>query len=270
MRALIVSYLGDSTIRREAHQEQLDWMFNNGITEIWVNYKGYTDSDFDPRCKYFKRKNLTAPIQPAAARNELLKVWYNTDDDWCIIADNDGILDDRNKGNIIEYLKHNPLRELDFFGPINPATPGAGAFNKLWQDPTLNDYFVFKNMPVKGSFMFLKNLRKHHNFSLLFDEGYATPSAEDYFFGWDLNKLGYNTGWCHNILLKELGQKDQGLWMNNGNRQQYEREWKQAAAREYGFELNGNTLLKNSVLKSWPHKRTITVPKNTTGLFNFS
>jgi hypothetical protein len=270
MRALVVSYLGDSITRRQAHQEQINWLFDNGISEVWCNYKGYESSDFDSRVSYFPRQTTDSIIQPATARNELLEHWYQTDDDWCIIADNDAILDPRNKGNVIEWLKNNHLKEVDYFSPINPANPGAGAFNSLWQDPTLNDYYQFKPLPCKGSFVFLKNLRKHRGFEQYFDDGQITTSAEDYFFGWDLNAKGIFTGWCYNIVLKELGGSDQGTWMRGGiTRQEYEQKWKAIASERYGFRLEDGKLNKSKKLREWLIPKTVTVPKKSDGLFIF-
>lgn len=274
MKALIVSYFGPRTSpevrekRKEYHFKQLEWLFAQGFnpSDIWISSKDYDQNEFFPGVVYFDRPSTKVAIPPALGRNQLLRAWYETDDDWCLLLDNDSILDDRNQGNIIEWLEHNALSEVDAFVPVNPGAPGRGAFNRLWEDRAVQDNWVFERGELKGSLMFLKNLKKHHNKELYFDEGDRCKSAEDYFFGFDMVELGMVPMWCNNIVLKELATstKESMLWKTSDTtRQDFQVMWKTAAANLYPqMEFKGGTFYRSAFYDKYRTPKRIDVPKS--------
>ena len=168
MKALIVSYFGSRDKpevrenRKRYHQEQVEWLISQGIKpeDIWVSSKDYDEDDYIKPLTYFDRPKVDCKLPPALGRNDLLKRWYQTDDDWCLVLDNDCVLDQRNKGNILQWLREgNDLDSVDCFVPVNPQAPGKGAFNRLWEDSRIDENWVFQRGELKGTMMFLKNLK---------------------------------------------------------------------------------------------------------------
>lgn len=278
MQVLIPSYFGPRDQpevrkkRKEFHQRQLEWLFEQGFApaDIWISYKDYDDSDFTDGVQYVKRPDEQVLIPPALGRNQLLSEWYKTNNDWCLVLDNDAILDDRNKGNIIEWLRHNELSEVDAFVPVNPGAPGKGAFNRLWEDSNIDDNWVFQRGELKGSFMFLKNLKKHHGHELYFDTGNRCKSAEDYFFGFDMACVNMVPMWCNNIVLKELATSKSVsmLWkQDTDSRQDYQVAWKEAAVGEYAeMEIKNDQLRKSRFYDVYGVPKYLAIPKDPTNI----
>lgn len=274
MKALIVSYFGPRSNpevrakRKEYHERQIEWLLSEGFvhSDIWVSCKDYDESEKIEGIRYFERPDIKVAIPPALGRNQLLEEWYKTNDDWCLVLDNDAILDDRNQGNIIQWLRSNELKEVDAFVPVNPGAPGRGAFNRLWEDKDVRDNYVFERGELKGSFMVLKNLKKHHGHELYFDTGDRCRSAEDYFFGFDMVELGMVPMWCNNIVLKELATstKESMLWKtDDASRQDYQAMWKDAACATYdGMEMKNGQLRRSAFYDKHHVKRKIVVPKD--------
>lgn len=222
----IISYFGHTpevrSRRRKIHNFQLRWFRNAGFdkTEVFVASQNYLPTEYKRSyATYLDCEFPNATLKPGAARNFLLKQFYNSDADWFILADNDSVLDKRNMGDIISWLKDNDLADIQCFVPVAPNVPGQGAWKQYFEDKSeqLNAHWIFERGKTKTSFLFLKNLKKHYGFEQYFDEGKLFQSGEDWAFGIDLQIKGYRAMWCRNILLREIGgMKTSGTWKPAG------------------------------------------------------
>ena len=284
----IISYFGHTPEvrikRRKIHSFQLRWFKRMGFTkdevlvasqhyqsdEYWPNYATYLDCEFP-----------NATLKPGAARNFLLQQFYNSDADWIILADNDSVLDSRNKGDIIQWLRDNDQDDVPCFVPVAPNVPGQGAWKDYFVDRSadLDSNWIFERGKTKTSFMFLKNLKKHYGFEQYFDEGQHFQSGEDWAFGIDLQIAGHRAMWCRNIILREIGgQKTSGTWKPAGStmtHSHYQPILNNALATVYadnGIEIKNKQLSMRGFYKKYPQCNSdVWVPKSDVvdGLFDF-
>lgn len=223
----IISYFGHTpevkVKRRKIHNFQLRWFRNMGFTreEVFVASQYYQPSEYKRTyATYLDCAFPNSKLKPGSARNFLLKQFYNSDADWFILADNDSVLDRRNKGDIISWLRENDQDDVPCFVPVAPNVPGQGAWKDYFENKSneLDENWIFERGKTKTSFMFLKNLKKHYGFEQYFDEGERFTSGEDWAFGIDLIMRGYRAMWCRNIILREIGgQKTSGTWRGAGD-----------------------------------------------------
>lgn len=172
----IISWFGkDSALankRRKIHQAQLDWCAKHNLHPV-IFAQEYEESDYVTGPTYIK--NTSPVLHPGPARNRLLQHFYQTDDDFAVFADNDGILyEDAQHGDSANYIEI--MRQLsvdDFFSidVINPLNPARAAFNKELATDIYKTHLVYrKTNRVKGTLFFVKNVKKHKQTELYFDE----------------------------------------------------------------------------------------------------
>jgi len=207
--AYIISFADKDEAKRQArfevHNTQLDdWLANTDIN-IHVVAMNYEDADFrqDTRIIY----HVTEPRKCSAARHEAFRLFYESDDDWGVIMDNDAMLYNAPQHNssyrIIEEMRDHlsDYKELGIFFPINPA---KSPFTDLLADHEHQTRHVFRrNMDLKGSLMFVKNFAK---------QGLTCPYpdpefdwCEDGKLALDTVRLGHTVMVCENLVLKEMG-----------------------------------------------------------------
>jgi hypothetical protein len=216
----IISWFGkrddkNRDIRVKQHSEQLDWCFRNNL-DVYVFPQDYDDAEKHSNVTYLKNDHGKL-LLPADARNECLKHFYSQSDDFAIIADNDSILhegdqhcDSKDFVDIFNTIPIKDLKDIDFFFPINPGkVPFSKTFRDL--DAAYDRFFIFKrNYDSKGSFAVLKNLKKHYDLEIYYDEvNFVTEnnemiSHEDVDFGIQIAKHNLNCLQLTNIVLKEF------------------------------------------------------------------
>ena len=285
----IISYFGHTPEvikkRRKIHNFQLRWFRNQGFgrDEVFVASQHYAPSDYKRTyATYLDCQFPNAKLKPGAARNFLLKQFYNSDADWFILADNDSVLDSRNKGDIISWLRENDQDDVPCFVPVAPNVPGQGAWKGYFEEKSqeLDDNWIFERGKTKTSFMFLKNLKKHYGFEQYFDEGELFQSGEDWAFGIDLVIKGRRAMWCRNIILREIGgQKTSGTWKPSGStmtHSDYQPILNQALSTvygNYGIQIKNKQLSMREFYKKYPVANSdVWVPKtanNGESLFDF-
>lgn len=281
----IISYMGHSKEtqekRLEVHNQQLDWFKQQKFTkkDLWIVSQKYQKDWYRKKdATYYDAWFEEAKLKPGAARNYLLRMFYDSDADWIILADNDSILDERNKGDIIDWLRNNDQDQVHCFVPVAPNVPGQGAWKEYFEQKTaLEDYWVFERGKTKTSFMFLKNLKKHYGFELFFDEGERFLSGEDWAFGIELIQAGFRAMWCRNIVLKEMGgMKHSGTWKPEGDSKghaEYQPLLRESFAREFGdlgVEDTGELSMRRFYQKFPQTNQDIWVKKSEDeGLFSF-
>lgn len=283
-------------IRMEGLKEQLIWIYKNNFNEIIYNSMNWTDEDKKEINSFLENEKIenlsikyidTEPLHFSDSRNLLLSEFYNSNNDWGLFLDDDGLIDhrtaafykkeddeeekDKNKDkkkkneditkkeiklwvdeeNFIfwlrkldyekfielfninsDILKQNESlenilsiksnifskqkKEVGLIVPLNPGTPGLGAFKEKWSlnKKEFKDNWMFiKTTYSKGTVMFIKNFKKHNNIIINFRPFYELPAGEDFGFSYDVMLRGFGSYICENFLLKEISQKAQSTWI---------------------------------------------------------
>ena len=172
--------------------------------------------------------------KPAIGRNRILKKFYESDDDWIAMADDDVILTDEeffiNNGTVkatvdeIEYPKLNLNTFLSdneniFNSPNLPTTFSAirlvnmtGRFEltRLAKDYSLNkdlydNNWVFERQSKIAGVIFHQNTKKKFNKEFFFDEN--LEAAEDWEWCFRQIDEGFSIGQLVNILYREVSKR---------------------------------------------------------------
>lgn len=164
----IISYLPDNEQTRQkritAHKKQLDLLLQLGCN-IYIVAQNYKKQDFiiNPNIWYFP---FEKGIGPSQARNILLKYFYNTNEDWMLMCDDDAYYYNYYDIDVFfDELKTNPekFKQLDFIrGKFASKIP----FKKTIYGEQLNrKYYLFRDENSVGSIAMciLKNFNKYYN-----------------------------------------------------------------------------------------------------------
>lgn len=214
-RAYVISYISDkwddnTKLKREiAHSRQVSWLKSKGFdVYIFAQYQGKHEGvTYLP---YDGKRYL-----PGDARNQCLKHFYQTDDDYCFLLDDDIILfeDKVCSGNIVDILQeadHLLDYKIGIMMPILPAYDPYGEFLEKYGD-TIKSNFVLKNRPhMSSQFMIVKNFKKFYNQEIFFRENWCEADGsvkfgEDAIFSLDITKLGYGSYKLWNWSVYDLG-----------------------------------------------------------------
>lgn len=193
----VISYLPeDSAIREQrksAHQKQLEWLRSIlPDTPIYVAQRGYREEDFVDGINY-----ISADPGVGAARNNLFRMFYNTNEDFMLILDDDfGLYDYYGGDEMLREVNDHPEKfmELDL---INFSNPTKAGFRKPMMDnrEVVEKYYTFNSIASKQVCLaIVKNFKKHYNKEYFF---YNEPTAystiaEDYEFIFQLILDGLN------------------------------------------------------------------------------
>lgn len=281
----IISWFGNGENRDKRvqyHNIQVDWALAQGLT-VYVVAQHYKEGEHRSDVTYldYTYPNGISLFLPGEARNVCLRHFYSTDDDFAIIADNDAILydgpqhcDSKNFVSVFNAVNAAELKPVDLFVPLNPRRMPFSATitnNKNMFDENL----VFHRTPdSKGSFLVVKNIKKHHNKELFFDESFVNPDRtliplEDVDFGMNFLFNGLTLYMLHNIMLKELASSS-STWTATEDRKDMFPAGKNIMAEKYGIPLNskGNIAYKEFYKRSPRSQPKILVPKKKTTLDN--
>lgn len=214
-KAYVISYISDkwdenTRLKRErAHSRQVAWLKSKGFdVYIFAQYQGKHEGvTYLP---YDGKRYL-----PGDARNQCLKHFYQTDDDYCFLLDDDIILfeDKVCSGNIIDILQgadHLIEYKIGIMMPILPAYDPYSEFLEKYGE-TIKSNFVLKNRPhMSSQFMIVKNFKKFYNQEIFFRENWCEADCsvkfgEDAIFSLDITKLGYGSYKLWNWSVYDLG-----------------------------------------------------------------
>lgn len=196
--------------REETHAKQVEWFKSQGFNVfIFAQYEpvleGVTYLPWDGK-----------HYLPGNARNVCLRHFYESDSDYCILADDDGWLADKTvySGPIKKVLEAaNPLNSpfpVGLMCPILPQMDPYGEFLKKYGD-VIKHSLVLRNRPHQaGIFLILKNLKKHHNDPVFFREDWAESDGsvkygEDAIFSMEITKRGYGSYKLWNYMCMDYG-----------------------------------------------------------------
>jgi len=216
--AYIISYLPKDELRSkrlEIHDRQIAYWKSKGL-KIVVYAQGYEKGDFREGVQYIT--NTTDKIhRPGPARNILLKEFYKTNQDFCLLMDNDIVLYEGEKycdsDNLVSILKDIPIENLegvDVFETINPTQTPFSAFFEENKDILQSNLFFKRKPNISGMCLFIRNFRKFGMKEYLYDDWFDEKTGkiimgEDIAFGLELIRDGRGVYSLMNAVRKDMG-----------------------------------------------------------------
>lgn len=216
--AYIISYLPNDSLRSkrlEIHNKQIDYWLSKNL-KILIYAQGYSKNDFRKDVEYII--NDSSEIKrPGPARNVLLSVFYETDQDFCLLMDNDIVFYEGqkycNSDDIVKILKDIPIENLqgiDAFEPLNPTqTPFSEFYSK--NKDVLQENLFFKRRPnISGQSLFIRNFKKFGGETFFYEDWFDPKTGkiimgEDVAFGLKLIKSGRGVYSLMNAVRKDMG-----------------------------------------------------------------
>lgn len=218
LAAYIISYLGKGKVRETRlvhHNKQIDWLLKNkSDLDINILAQHYEEGEYrtESNIHYTIIPKDHDILRPGPARNVLLEEYYDSDYDMCIFLDNDSILYDTKDhhmegGKIFESLEKIWDDDLmqDHVDLFTPIVPRWEPFTKMYKEnkELIDSALVFKRTGIlKTSLWFFKNVAKHKDMKLFFDESF--DEIEDGEFIMAAVAAGLGTYKCMNIVLNEF------------------------------------------------------------------
>ena len=169
-----VSYLPEvkeiRKARKAAAWEQIEWfreiLPSSPITCVAQNYH---EGDCVKGVSYIRLKN---PVGPGAARNYILKDFYESDYDWLLLCDDDTTAYDRYsyKGFIKDLVNH-PMK-FEGVDAVSAVEPEYHPYKKLnFADKNTTTHYKFEPRELNSgsATSFIRNIRKYHGKELYFE-----------------------------------------------------------------------------------------------------
>lgn len=226
--AYIISYRAPDNdqlraARSEITKKQLKWWLEKTTIQINVIAMNYNTEDYledypKDRIKYHD----FGPMKTGPARTEAIKLFYESDNDFAIMLDDDSILYDKPQHNLGPLLfeemdaQLDKYKDVDVFFPINPQVSGfTPIYNK---DPKkYADNHVFRrNLSLKGSLFVVRNFRKYNKTVIWPDLNFTWQ--DDHKFAMDCAVAGHSVSICYNIVLNEMSGKASNFAANPKDR----------------------------------------------------
>lgn len=235
-RAYITSWLGPNAKhlqrRKDDHKRQLDWCDKVGLKPV-VFAQEYSPEDFQTGVEYIVNEG---PLMIAdSAKTVLLQTFYKTDEDFGLMLDDDSVLYSGDPkyadGNsFIEKMKDLPIEKFQHIDMFFPISPRHEPFSKFVADNKekleMNFYFEY-SIRAKGSMIFLKNIKKHHDKEILIsgerhrDETGTFVGGGDMYFAYECVFNGLGVYKCKNIILNDLGSNYSSWAAGDESREKY-------------------------------------------------
>lgn len=276
----INSYFGEKPelqeLRRKAHERQVEFWQERGYEVVVYAYR-YQPEWFIEGVRYI----TTPPEQKvliAAARNILMKDFYESDEDYSFFLDNDAVvyngpqhLDGNDFFNVFNGLDMDDLKHVDCFAPIDPRQTPFTDFNKK-NAHILDSNLMFNLSPVlKGTMYCLKNLKKFYGREIYMDDerfpvgqGEIVASEDKHFASTLLwNQFGVYE--LRNLILKEIVPND-STWlpetMTRGESVDKNSAYYQIMKDEFGIGMIGDRLDYSAIKRKSQKPKQVIVPKN--------
>ena len=171
----IISYLPmDKNVRQkrlEAHHKQLQ-LLSQLNCKMFIVAQNYTDEDYckNNNIKYFK---FDKGIGPSKARNILLDYFYNSDEDWMLMCDDDRYFYDYyDIFTFFNELQTNPYKfmQLDY---IRSHMATKLPFKKsIYEQPLNLTHYVFEDRQTINDtgLAIIKNFKKYCNKEIYYED----------------------------------------------------------------------------------------------------
>ena len=221
MKIHITNYLGNDaqanksgTTIRQSRERTLGLVLD-ALTNHWrgVEVVLWNQQPYQPKLRNVRVID-TLPQPVASARNEILRNFYASDDDWCAIFDNDiGVYhDNKDRLDTNEFID-NPKKILDqltgkvaafaLFFPRQTPYDAIKSGGK-WTNDVLTNW-VFESTINLNGLVFHSNYKKLFGKEFWYDE--ALDVWEDVDFAIQLQQAGLFVGKLQNVFMKEYSNK---------------------------------------------------------------
>lgn len=249
MKIGIISYLPDEeqlrNTRKLLHQKQLNFFKEHlANVELIVCAQNYKEEDYDSRVDTYIK--FGAPIGFSKARNELLKYFYSTSDDFMCFADDDSYFYPYyDAPSLIKDIEEKPslFYKLDYINALSPAITPFKNLNYSSKNMVMHNYKFISCQVKNCNFCIMKNYKKFYNDEIFFDEtktGYN--GLEDVSFIALLIKKGFVTSTCSNLILK--APREHSVWNKDPeSRKQAIKHNAELMGKEFGIKLKANGAL---------------------------
>ena len=190
----IISYFPDSEFRekrKQVHYEQIKWLkeLYGNEQEINVVAQNYHEDDYLEGINYVKSEK---PLGATRCRNILLEKFYDTDNDYILMLDDDTLIYPYYKMDILmKEFQTKPEKYIKDIDMVVANYPAYQPFKQaMYDDPKNKTCYKFIPKPhiVGMALMFFKNLRKYYDKKMFFNENMVLPpdfqlTMEDTEFG---------------------------------------------------------------------------------------
>lgn len=204
----ISSYLPkDKELRekRKIHIKRQYTFFKENFPDVKIVCcsQQYGEEDYLPGIEYIK---FDHGISLPGARNELLKVFYKTDEDFFLLADDDTIVFDYYGSlDLCKEIHKNPKKFLEF-DLITSINPRYMPFKESMLDHKYENERNYCFIPLScksNAFCFLKNLKKHYGVEVYYDNSVTNAvGCEDMVFDAELVSRKYAVVTCKDLIMK--------------------------------------------------------------------
>lgn len=221
MKIHITNYLGNDaqanktgiTIRQS--RERTLGLVLDALCDHWKNIEVvlWNQQPYDPQHRNVRVID-TLPQPVAGARNEILRTFYASDDDWCAIFDNDiGVYhDDKDRLDTNEFI-NDPKAVLDqltgrvaAFAPFHPQHTPYDVLRSRgrWNWDVTNHWLLLPTLHL-NAMVFHSNYKKIYGQEFYYDE--TLDILEDCDFAIQLWRAGLFVGKLQNVFMKEYSNK---------------------------------------------------------------
>lgn len=159
--------------------------------------QAYDDSDYHSLAQYYKHEQ---PIGAGAARNEILKYFYESDYDWLLLCDDDTILD--NKYNVKEFIcdianNESKFKEIDAVSALEPEYHPYKKLNYKDQANLTHYKFEPRELNSGSATSIIRNIKKFYGKELYYpnidaNKGEGREDIE-FLLAWLKNGLNWYT-----------------------------------------------------------------------------
>lgn len=256
----IISWFGDnehSTKRYEIHKRQLEWCFGASLTPV-VLAQNYKDDQYTDNVEYIKHQGTV--LKALQARNVLLNTFYDSDDDFAVFADNDCYLYSGEKyganDKFAEIIRNTPFENFKNVDMLIGLDPSTSPFTKDLELNKKNDETAWRLLPgfIADGFFILKNLKKHHNKEIYFDENFIKEdgsiiACEDQDFPIQMIFQNMGVFFCKNLI-----RKDDAATSSTWNNDQENRRIRTTEGHDFISKKFNLPIQKTSAKGSWMKK----------------
>jgi len=286
LRFLIPSFMGKTTevqtLRRKLHELQLDWIFSYNLdSKVYISVRDYKRSWYrdDKRIVYIKPD---LPPGHVYAKNGLLSDFYESDDEWAVMLDNDTRLGNMHMGG--RRVFNNMVSHPELWKPVDmwmAIDPMKEPFRFRWRkDPEIySQYYHLKRimLSTRGCMFVIRNPKTsmHKIKPVFFNDEVTSHIPDDYEFivtsiiaGW----ASYN---CTNCVIQTTNDTKKFTTLSyifaGDTRNLYARDAKIALCKKLegsglSFKINEQTgrvrfETKRYWNKNWNHPKELIIDK---------
>lgn len=213
----MISFLPEDPLLRQRRlgfaNKSLDYWRRQGLHPV-VYAQGYKDGDFVEGVDYIV--NFGPTKRPAGARNELLHLFYGSNEDFGLFVDDDIMLYEGEKygdsDNMVDILRDIPIESLDGVDTMEPINPSQTPFSALYQKKggiLRHNLLLKRHIATSGGAIFIRNFKKHYDEEVFFEdwkhEDGTVWMGEDVALGVELTRRGRGCYTLMNCVRKDLG-----------------------------------------------------------------